>query len=135
MTRKELKQLRCLNEEIADDERRLYEIEKLSVSPPASNLTGVPNGATPVSESRVERYAVEIADLRSLIEEKRQRRILEQIRLERWIGDIPDSYLRRIFTLHYVDGLSWNQVAHRIKGTTADAARMACKRYMDSAGG
>ena len=41
-----------------------------------------------------------------------------------------DSYLRRIFKLKFIDGLSWAQLARRLGGTTADSARMIVKRYL-----
>jgi hypothetical protein len=54
-----------------------------------------------------------------------------------YIAEIPKSRTRTIFKLYYVEGLTWNQVAHKmnqsIKGDkyTADSCRMVCNRYLE----
>ena len=51
--------------------------------------------------------------------------------VEIFISGIKDSHLRRIITLRVVDGLSWNQVAHRMGGgNTEDGVRKAFDRYL-----
>ena len=52
-------------------------------------------------------------------------------RLERYISDIEDSYLRLAFTYRFINGLPWEQVAACIGGSnTADGVRMMCNRYI-----
>ena len=51
--------------------------------------------------------------------------------LEGWLANIPDSYTREIFTLSYVEGLAWKEVAvHMGGGNTSAGLRMAASRYL-----
>lgn len=64
------------------------------------------------------------------ISEKIKRRNRKLRRVYIFVERIPDAHTRRIFKLRFIDGLSWNCLAHRLGGTTADAARMTVKRYL-----
>lgn len=128
MTLKELSQLYYLNREIEMDKRRLQELEAQAVSC-TPNLTGMPHA--PGVSDKVGRYAAEIVDLRGIIEAKHQQCLYERSRLERYISDIEDSYLRLAFTYRFINGLPWEQVAACIGGSnTADSVRMMCNRYI-----
>ena len=101
MTLKELSQLYYLNREIEMDKERLEALRARASAPGSPNYDGMPK--SPSYENRLERY----------------------------IADIPDSNLRMIFTLRFINGLSWVQLAFSIGGDcTADGARMACNRYI-----
>lgn len=129
MTLKELSQLYYLKREIAMDERRLEELRTKAASPPSPRLDGMPQGAG--GESRVERFAVEAADLSAIIAAKREQCIHKRRRLERYISDIDDSLTRQIFTLRFVDGLSWVQVARRVGGSNTEKnVSVICYRYI-----
>jgi hypothetical protein len=131
MTLKELSQLYWLNREIEADQRRLDELERLRGSPSSPQLTGMPH-APNRNDSKVERLAAEIVDLQAIIAARQIQCIHERARLERWISDIPDSLTRQVFTLRFVDGLQWPQVAVFIgEGTTPDRAKKICYRYID----
>ena len=87
------------------------------------------------SSDRVARCAAEIADLQAIIAAKQIQCIHERSRLERWINAIPDSLLRQIFSLRYVNNLSWGQVALRVGGgNTADSVRKQHCRYLERYG-
>lgn len=129
MTLKELSQLYYLNREIEKDWERLEVLRLRASGPSGPNLTGMPSGGN--FDNRLERYIAEIVDLEAIISAKITQCLHERNRLERYIADIPDSYLRQIFTLRFVNGLSWVQLAFSIGGDcTADGARMACNRYI-----
>ena len=133
MTVKELSQLYWLNREIEQDQKRLAELERLAMSPSTSNISNAPSAKSGYSESKIERYVAEIVDLKAIIAAKQQQCIHERNRLERWICDVPDSLLRLIFTLRYVNGLTWYQVALHIGGGNTEASvKMACYRYLDN---
>ena len=131
MTLKELSQLYYLNREIERDVRRLEELKDRAYSLSASNITGMPRGGN-IAGSTIDRNAAEIADLEAIISAKITQCLHERNRLERYIADIPDSLTRQIFTLRFINGLTWLQVAFSIGGcNTEDSVRMACKRYID----
>ena len=49
-----------------------------------------------------------------------------------YINDIDDSLVRQIFTLRYINGLEWRQVAVSIGGNnTADSVRMIHNRFLE----
>jgi len=71
-------------------------------------------GLTDIDECRVYKLRSEIADTVKLIELKQEQSILEYNRLSRYICEIPDSEMRQIMSLRYINGLSWHQVARHI---------------------
>lgn len=127
MTVKELSQLYHLNREIERDQERLERLVLRAEGLSAMNSSGMPRGS---SGNVQEKYMAEIIDLRAIIEAKQDLCIHERNRLMRWICEIPDSVLREIFTLRFVDGLSWYQVAIEIGGNTESSVKMACYRYL-----
>ena len=132
MTVKELSQLYWLNKEIETDQRRLAELEEKASNPSDSNLTGMPPVRGSYYNGKIERYIAEIIDLQAIISAKQQQCIHERNKLERWISDVPDSLLRMIFTLRFVNGLTWLQVALHIGGGNTEAGvKMMCYRYLD----
>lgn len=133
MTLHELSQLYYLNREIANDRRRLAMLRDKAYAASSPNLSGMPSGSG--SGDRVGKYAAEIAELEALIEIKLERCMCEQIKLERYIADIPDSLTRQIFTYRFIDKLSWTQVARRVGGdNTADSVKKNCYRYLEKIG-
>lgn len=128
MTLKELSQLYYLNREIEMDKKRLQSLE-LRALPGAQVLTGMPHA--PGVSDKVGDYAAEIADLRGIIEAKHKQCLYERNRLERYIRDIDDSFIRQIFTYRFINGLPWNQVAACIGGNnTSETVRQAARRYI-----
>ena len=129
MTLKELSQLYYLKREIEDDQKRLAELKAQIPGYAGFVQSGMPSGN--IKASQVERYAAEIADIEAIIAAKIIQCTYERSRLERYISGIPDSLTRQIFTLRFVDGLSWVKVAICIGGAnTADSVRMVVNRYL-----
>jgi len=129
MTLKELSQLYHLNREIEMDKKRLEELKAKVTNPSSPNITDMPSGGS--CENRIERYVEEIVDIEAIISAKITQCLHERNRLERYIADIPNSKLRQIFALRFINGFSWVQIAFSIgNNCTADSARMACKRYI-----
>ena len=123
MTVKELSQLYYLKREIKHDQRRLEALEN-QIGVGATVLDGMPKSPN-WNNSKVERLAVEIVDLRAIIAAKQIQLIHEQQRLERFINAITDSE-------RFVDGLSWTVVAkHLGEGHTADRVKKVCYRYLN----
>lgn len=127
MTKKELSQLYHLNLEIEDDIRRLLELENAATKTTASYGGAAFNGKVTNKTA----LAAEIADLKSIISAKQIQSVAEYNRLVRYISGIEDSFIRRIFTYRFVDGLSWGAVAKRVSGNnTADSVRKCCDRFL-----
>lgn len=129
MTVKELSQLYWLNREIEADRRRLEALESAATAPKAPNLDGTPRAVG--HGDALANCVAEIIDLQAIIAAKQLQCIHERNRLERYISGIPDSLTRLVFTLRFVNGLSWNQTAENVGGgNTADSVRMRVYRYL-----
>lgn len=131
MTIKELSQLYWLKKEIAKDQERLEELERLACSPGSPNYDGMPK-APGYSGNKIERYVADILDLRAIIDAKRQQCIHEQLILERYIASIDDSLTRQIFEARFVDCRTWLGVALKVGGgNTEDSVKKICYRYLE----
>ncbi|MCL2301531.1 MAG: hypothetical protein FWC27_15430 [Firmicutes bacterium] len=129
MTNKELSQLYHLNREITEQQRRLAELESLSTSC-TSRITGLP--ASKNLADKVADYAIEMAELRTLIDLNLKKCFYELNRLTRYINCVDDSLMRQILSLRHINGLSWVQIAFSLGGdNTADGVRMAHKRFLE----
>jgi len=118
MTKKELSQLRHLNKEI---EMLKQQIANLENQVEMETVSDVVSGSNPEWPYEQRRFHIEGLDIQGY--EKRLRRLrrklvwkLEELmdkreKLEEYINTIPDSELRMIFTLRYINGLSWQQIA------------------------
>ena len=129
MTVKELSQLYWLNREIEADKRRLEELESMVSSPKTQIIKGMPR-TSGCGDSMARRVA-DIIDLKAIISAKQQQCVYERNRLERYINSIPDSLTRQIFSLRFINGLSWIQTAMSIGGgNTEDGVRKRVYRYI-----
>jgi DNA-directed RNA polymerase specialized sigma subunit len=129
MTLKELSQLYYLNREIELDQEHLEELRAKAENATAAPITDMPKGST--IESKLERYVAEIVDLTAIITAKQMQCIHERNRLMRYIDCIPSSRTRMMFTLRFVNGLTWAQVAEHIGGPLTEAyVRNACYKHI-----
>ena len=123
LTVREMSQLYYLNREIVQLERQLEELECL-----AESTTQVISGTS----DKVGRFAVRIADLRSMIDNRKARCWDEMNRLNAYIDGVEDSLTRQILSLRYVNGLSWQQVADSVGGNHTDkSVSKICYRYLE----
>lgn len=130
MTLKELSRLYRLNREIEEERERLYRLRELFEKPSGAPLSTMHGGGV---VNRTERYIALIDELERRIAENICEALAERIRLEKYISSIPESYIRQIFRLRFVDGRSWNAVARKMGGgNTASSVKMACYRYIKS---
>lgn len=129
MTLKELSQLYYLDREIKLDRERLAELRSDLMHPKSPSYDGMPKSPNP--DPAMERCVAEIVDLEAIIQAKIEQRVYERSRLERYIADIPDSLTRQIFTLRFVEGLTWEQIAAKTGGyNTAKNCSNICYRYI-----
>jgi len=130
MTNKELSQLYHLNREITEQQRRLAELESLATSCASRRITGMPSSKALVD--KVADYAIEMAELRTLIDLNLKKCFYELNRLTRYINAVDDSIMRQILSLRHINGLSWVQIAFSLGGgNTADGVRMLHKRFLE----
>lgn len=87
-------------------------------------IVGTPARELRRKRSALERYKAEL--------EAAEYQLQEMISdVQRYISQIDDSRIRRIFQYRYVDKLTWFQVAMKMgKHHTAESCRMAAERYL-----
>lgn len=126
MTLKELNELDDIIKLIARTKDKLMKVE-LSLYPGGINYDGMPK--SPAYKNKMESLMTEKISLEKRIEKLN----IERIRREEYISTITDYHIRLIIELHFIDKLTWRQVAQRIGGNnTADSVRMLCKRYVEN---
>ena len=113
MTKKELSQLYYLKREIKEQQKRIKELEAAATSC-SSKIDGLPSGEG--INDKIGNYAVQIADLKSLLDLNLKKCFYELNRLNRYIQSVEDSQMRMILTLRYVRGLTWQKIAYEIGG-------------------
>lgn len=74
--------------------------------------------------------AAAIADSRAIIEAMVKQSIHEYNRLVRYISGIRDSLMRQIFTLRYIDGKTWQQIAFEVGETDESYVRRKHNYYL-----
>ena len=127
MTKERLNQLGWLKLEIEELASRVRRIES-ALSGRTSRIDGMSwlGGA----KDFVGDLTPELCDLKDQLSESRSAAMAEYAELQTFITSIDDSQVRLIFTMRYIDGLSWHQVAWRLGGNTSDSVRMAHNRYL-----
>ena len=157
MTLKDLSQLYFLNREIEVDRKRIASLEAeikrseeyladlvlRASSASGSCCDGMPKN--PTYGNALENTVIRITELRNIIERKKDRLLdcemtiqakqtrclAERSKLERYIADLPNGLLRLIFTLRFIDGLTWGQVSESIGvRTTEEGVKKMCYRYL-----
>ncbi|MCD8119430.1 MAG: sigma-70 region 4 domain-containing protein [Lachnospiraceae bacterium] len=124
MTMKELSEVRRLDREIEKDRQRLEELEVEAAAP---GLFQRYRNST--ADAGSEEQAKQMAALRCAIMEKQVRRVQEQRRLMQIAAGMRDSYTRQLFTLRFVDGKSWEEIALLLDGTP-EAVKKFFFRYV-----
>lgn len=127
MTKERLAQLSWLKLEIEELNGRIRRIEHA-----LSGRTARIDGMTWIGGQKdlVGDLVPQLGDLKNQLARSRETAMAEYGLLQAFIAQIDDSQIRLIFTLRYMDGLSWHQVAWRLGGNTADSVRMIHNRYL-----
>jgi hypothetical protein len=137
--RSKIVKLEC---EIENTKNRINEIEagemvKDKVRGGSGGIQNYTIEGVPVAE-----YNRKLADLaykRMALKERKSR--LEELEkmligktndVEQFIASIDDSHIRRIISLRFVEALTWQEVAEKMKGNTEDSVRMAFNRFMEN---
>ena len=116
---RELSQMRNFQREIRLDTDRLNRLD----------VTLYPSVRLNAERAALAPYAAEI---RQIIQTKRENCLRERLRLERYIASVDDSLVRMAMTLRFLDGLHWQAVAMRIGGgNTEDSVKKMVYRYIE----
>lgn len=128
MTLKDLNQLYYLRQEI--ETLRHIRAELLArVTAVNQTLTGMPGA--PGKADKVGDGAAVIADIDVKIGRLLRQCEIETERLIDFIAACPDSHVRTIMEMRFLQCKSWTATAHAVGGgNTKDSVRMACKRYL-----
>lgn len=157
MTVKELSQLYWLNKEVKLYEKQLAqleaelkedcaELERLRAGMDglhSPGMDGMPHGSgvsNPVESTVAQIMTLEAAlrgkheaatRLKALIAARHTVIVLERDRLEHYITSIADSNIRRMFTLRFVERMSWERVSAGMgAGYGVDAVKKTVYRYI-----
>lgn len=137
-----LEQYTSIKKEIADLERMIAEsnskIKKFEKQVISDTVTGTrpdltigPIKITGIAQQQIDR---ENELNRNRIQKmKRFKKKLEKlvVEVEEYIQKIPDSEVRRIVRMRYIENLNWRRVAvHMGKGYTEDSCRIKMDRFL-----
>ncbi len=104
-----LSQVTALKREIDDLSQRIAALE-WEARGCRGRISGLPHPRAE-TESAI---AAKAEALRAKMDARRLERMEELGRLYAFIDDIPNARLRLIFSLRYLDGLTWQQIAFKI---------------------
>ena len=97
----------------------------------AQNLDGMPRGSG--TSRRVEQLAILISQQREDVERMENIVRRSEPRIREWIDTIQDNRTRQIFSLRFLAGYPWADVAMIIGGrNTEEAVKAVCYRYLES---
>lgn len=69
---------------------------------------------------------------KSMLQERYDRLLEQQIKVEEFIDNLPNSRLRRIFTYRYFEQCTWQKVAYKIGGgATEQSIKLEHFRYLE----
>lgn len=125
-----LSQAYYLKKEIAIYQEQLQDLWDMA-SPGAVSMDGMPS--THGNGSKVENLVLQIEAMTEKIHNKQQELLVELQDLTDWIMRIPDSHLRLVFVLRFLNALSWQEVADALGGkNTEDSCKKMVYRYLNS---
>ena len=128
MTKKELKNLYYLKKEIKEQQKRLVELEMLATKC-SNDISEIPHGNRILD--KVGNYAVEIADLKRLLDLNLKKCFYELNRLQRFIQSVEDPLVKLIMIYRFEKNMSWVQIEIAIGGNNkAESLRKKLYRYL-----
>lgn len=139
MTKQELSQLRYIKKEIELLQKQIADAEYAVETHKAFDFVEGSNSKWPYQRKKfyiegvaVPEYEKRVKQLRKKLQRRLEELTEKREELEEYISTVPDSMMRMILTLRYVNGLSWKQVAAHVGGgNTADSVRKMCSRFFE----
>ena len=128
MTNKELSQFYYLKKEIRSYQQKIKELESRSTY--CSNLiTGLPNASN--ITDRVGKYAIQLANIKCLLNLEIKKCLRELDKLERYIEEVDDSLVRQIIMYRFIICYNWRKTAQIIGGNNKpESLRKKLYRYL-----
>lgn len=138
MTASKLEQYTALMDEIADLERRTARIARKKGGIVSDTVRGS-SMQFPYSMRTVKITGEAVKAVRTVQRIERLRRKRQQkarallAEIEEWMTTVEDARIRRMIEMHYIQRLTWRQVAKRVYGSVLheDAVRKSVRRYFE----
>lgn len=138
MNKKELSQLRYIKKEIELLQKQIADAEYAVETHEAFDVVEGSNPAWPYQRKKfyiegvaIPEYEKRVKRLRKKLQRRLDDLMEKREELEEYIETVPDSLVRQILSLRYINGLDWNQVAAHVGGgNTADGVRMIHNRFL-----
>lgn len=114
------KEIKELEEKINKLEIKVNEfsvVEASSLKPPFQKQN-IKVDHTDIKKKRTLNY------YKSMLQERYDRLLEQQIKVEEFIDNLPNSRLRRIFTYRYLENCTWQKVAYKIGGGATEKSVM-----------
>lgn len=136
MTIHQLEQYADLRREIKRLEHRIADMQAEA----GRHVTDAVRGSSPQFpytqhtvriEGLDQRYLTRLGEAVTLLSRRKGDLMEAFLELEAWLETVPDSKVRQLIELKYVDGKSWHTAARKVYGyPCGDAARMRVKRFL-----
>ena len=123
----ELEQLRYLRKEVDMLSQRLAELERAARGG-VGRITGMPNAVRSIQPAKD--YALKIIEVSNRLEARRERCMALLGEIYAFIDDIDDSLIRQIFTLRYIDGMTWLAMSTKIGCMDESNLRKLHNKYL-----
>lgn len=136
MTKTDLQQYQHIKGEIEDIKRqiknvRCYESENYVTDSVVGSYDVFPYTEHKITIKGYDTgYDVQIKKLQTELNKRLNELFYTERRVSNFVAGIDDSEMRRIITLRYVEGLTWQQVANRIGESDESYPRRKCNRFL-----
>lgn len=128
MTIKDLSQLFYLAEEIKLEQETARRLRDAATGTGAK-ISGLPYSGC-VSDKTA--LGADLAECAQIVQDRADQSVKEYKRIVSYISRVPDSRMRMIIQLRFIEGYSWGKVARKLGGTnTGDGVRKALERYLE----
>ncbi len=123
------KEIKELEEKIEKLEPKTHDIVSESVESTTKHFPIVQNHLK--IKGLNQRAIKQLEYYKTILEERYDRLLKEQIRVEEFIDNISNSRLRRIFEYRYIEQLTWRQVAQRIGNASEESIKKEHNRFLE----
>lgn len=127
LTMQELSQFRYLKKEIKTEKERLAALEAVATNP-GVKVPGLPHIGAVANNPNV---APVLADCKNTVAARIQRSEQEYERINQFISDIGDSWIKQAIVCRFVKGMTWSKTAITIGGgNLPGSVQTACRRFL-----